>query len=79
MSGYRPRRFSTVLWFCLLALVCKLGYWGHQSLNTTQGLLENKFAGWVTGLTRRTHDRHESATAIGQIGNSMESILNPDF
>ncbi len=64
----RPRRFSNVIWFAVLILVVKAGYFGHQGLNQLQGVVENKIATWVSTWTRRSGDRNEATTAIGKIG-----------
>ena len=64
----RPRRFSNVIWVCLLILVAKAGYYGHQGLSELQTLMEGKLLSWVSNWARRSQDRTESSTAIGRIG-----------
>ncbi len=64
----RPKRFSTLIWVVLLAMVVKAGYFGHRGLNQLQSVVENKLATWVSTWARRSGDRNEATTAIGKIG-----------
>lgn len=64
----RPRRFSNLVWFAVLFVVIKGGFFGHQGLNRLQGVIENKLANWVAKWARRSLDRNDAATAIGRIG-----------
>lgn len=64
----QPRRVKTVLWFVLLLLVAKLGYWGHVGLNTSQAAIENAVSTWVSRYAGRTLDSSESHTSIGRFG-----------
>ena len=64
----RPRRFSNVIWVCVLILVTKAGYFGHRGLNELQSQVEGKILGWISKWARRSLDRTEASTAIGRIG-----------
>lgn len=64
----RPRRFSNIIWLAVLILVVKAGFYGHRGLNQLQIIVENKVATWVSNWARRSGDRGEAGTAIGNIG-----------
>lgn len=64
----RPGRFSTVVWLVALILVVKAGFYGHRGLNQLQVIVENKVAFWVSNWARRSGERKEAATAIGEVG-----------
>ena len=64
----QPRRASNVLWFALLLLIAKLGYWGHIGLNTSQAAIENAVSNFVARYAGRSTDLSESRTNIGRFG-----------
>ena len=64
----QPRRAPRVLWFALLLLVAKLGYWGHVGLNTSQAAIENAVSNFVARYSGRTTDLSEARTGIGRFG-----------
>ncbi|MEN9574718.1 MAG: hypothetical protein RL514_2573 [Verrucomicrobiota bacterium] len=64
----RPRRFSNVIWVCVLIGVTKAGYLGHKGLSELQSQVEGKILSWMSNWARRSLDRTESSTAIGRIG-----------
>lgn len=64
----RPRRFSNVVWVCVLIGVTKAGYYGHKGLSELQSQVEGKILSWVSNWARRSQDRSEASTAIGRIG-----------
>jgi transglutaminase-like putative cysteine protease len=64
----RPRRFSNIIWICVMIVIIKGGFWGHRGLNVLQGKLENSFADLAQRFAKKNPSRQESSTAIGQIG-----------
>jgi hypothetical protein len=65
----RPQRFRFVVWFALLVLVLKGGWWHGVALHKGQSYLENKISGWASSFIRRDGRRRDSQTSIGQIGH----------
>lgn len=64
----RSRRFSTVLWCGMIAVVVALGYVGHVGLNRLQNVLESMDVPWLSRFSGIEFDPKESRTAIGSIG-----------
>ncbi len=60
----RPRRFSSVWWVLLLAVVGGMGYVGHIGLYRLQGIVMDLTGGWLTAAS----DPFQRSTSIGDIG-----------
>jgi transglutaminase-like putative cysteine protease len=69
----RSKRYSPVLWLCLLALAGASGYLGHKALHRFQLALENKAVEWFSDLMKHDPDPFKTRTAIGDIGSLKPS------
>ena len=64
----RSRRFGIIVWFCALAAVIGLGFFGQHGIGELQRALEGYSAQWLSSFLRQRTDTSQSVTAIGQIG-----------
>lgn len=64
----RSRRFSTIFWCGLTALVIGLGFAGQAGLSRLQKIVEGMDIPWVSRYSRIEFNPKESRTSIGSIG-----------
>jgi hypothetical protein len=69
----RSKRFSPVLWICLMALAGGGGLVGHVGLHRLQLVLEEKGLEWTSDFNQQDSDPSKTHTAIGEIGSLKPS------
>jgi hypothetical protein len=69
----RSKRFSPVLWICLLAMAGGGGLLGHVGLHRLQLFLEQKGLEWTSDFRRQGSDPFRTHTSIGEIGSLKPS------
>jgi hypothetical protein len=69
----RSRRFSVMVWICVMAIGGCTGFVGQIGLHGLQLVLEKKGLEWTTNLTTRDPDPFQTHTAIGDIGTLKPS------
>ncbi|UCG07616.1 MAG: transglutaminase domain-containing protein [Desulfobacterales bacterium] len=69
----RSKRFSPVLWICLLVIAGGGGVLGHIGLHRLQLILEAKGLEWTSDFRRHDPDPFRTHTAIGDIGSLKPS------
>ncbi len=77
LLSIRPKRYSVIIWACLLLVAGSAGYIGHVWLHRLQAIVENKTIEWYSQFLEREPDAYRSRTAIGEIGTlkSSDQIL----
>ena len=65
----RPnKRYSLILWACLLFLAGSAGYVGHVWLHRVQGTVEDRAIEWFSQFRQKESDTFRARSAIGDIG-----------
>ncbi|MGD9114967.1 MAG: transglutaminase-like domain-containing protein, partial [Desulfobacterales bacterium] len=64
----RSRRFSVMVWICVMAIGGCTGFVGHIGLHGLQLVLEKKGLEWTSDFTSKDPDPFQTHTAIGDIG-----------
>jgi len=64
----RSRRFSVLVWVCVMAIGGFTGFVGHIGLHSLQLVLEKKGLEWTSDFTSNDPDPFQTHTAIGDIG-----------
>ena len=68
LMSIRPKRYSLVIWGCLLLLAGSLGYGGQVWLHRLQGTVEDKTIAWFSKFQQKESDNYHVKTAIGDLG-----------
>jgi hypothetical protein len=63
----RPKRYSLVIWGCLLLLAGSLGYLGQVWLHRLQGTVEDRTIEWFSQFRQKESDTFRVKTAIGDL------------
>jgi len=66
--SFRSRRYSPVLWACLLVAMAGIGYAGQIGLHRLQFIVEEKTIDRFSLVSRKDADPYRAVTAIGDIG-----------
>lgn len=69
----RSKRFSPVMWLCLLIIAGTAGYGGHIGLHRLQIAIENKGLELFSNFNRTDPDPFQTRTAIGDVGTLKPS------
>jgi transglutaminase-like putative cysteine protease len=64
----RSRRFSPIVWICLLILAGSMGMVGQIGLHQLHIALEQKAVSWLSGFYRQDADPFRRQTSIGDLG-----------
>ena len=69
----RSKRYSPVMWLCLLIIAGTAGYGGHIGLHRLQLVIESKGVELFSNFNRKDPDPFQTRTAIGDIGTLKPS------
>lgn len=73
LLSIRPKRYSVIIWACLLLVAGSAGYIGHVWLHRFQAIVENKTIEWYSRFLQKEPGAYQSKTAIGEIGTLKSS------
>jgi hypothetical protein len=64
----RSKRFSPLIWLCLIIMAGSMGIAGHLGLYNLQLILEQNAVEWLSGFYQQDANPFQRYTAIGDIG-----------